>query len=285
MGVATRPVIFAREGMEQSMDEFRSGPVLLRPPCMRFLRIIATSAVCLAMSCQPGFAYRPFDGTDAAVAKEGEMEIEFQPAGALRENSRTTVIAPATRLNFGLTKEWEAVLEGQMETPISPTGPSSLSATGAFLKGVLLPGSLQDKSGISIATEFGALLPEINGDPRWGLSLAGIASQRWDWGAVHFNLGTALTRAHRGELFVGTIVEGPAKWAVRPVAEVFYDQEFGISRTVSGLVGLIWQLRDDVALDVGLRHAVTNGHALNEVRAGVTFAIPMSRSLAMKAAR
>src|SRR5262249_61091869 len=28
------------------------------------------------------FAYRPFDGTDAAVADPGEVEIELQPAGA-----------------------------------------------------------------------------------------------------------------------------------------------------------------------------------------------------------
>src|SRR5262245_56098201 len=33
---------------------------------------------------QLGFAYRPFDGTDAAVAKEGEGELELQPAGILR---------------------------------------------------------------------------------------------------------------------------------------------------------------------------------------------------------
>src|SRR4051794_16541028 len=204
----------------ESMNKVRFDPI---KPCS--LGFMSVTVVCLAMSCQPGFAYRPFDGTDAAVAKEGELEIEFQPAGVLRSNSGTIVISPATRLNYGLTKEWEAVLEGQMETPISPTGPPSLTATGSFLKGVLRPGSLQDKSGISIATEFGALLPEINADPRWGLSWAGIASQRWDWGAVHFNLGTALTREHRADLFVGTIVEGPAKWKVRPVAEVFYEQE------------------------------------------------------------
>src|SRR5262249_19405444 len=259
------------------MHEFRSGPIFLRP-----LGFAATIAVCLGMSCQPGFAYRPFDGTDAAVAKEGELEIELQPAGLLRSYAGTILIAPATRLNFGLTKEWEAVLEGQFETPLSPSGPTSLSANGAFLKGVLRPGSLQDKSGISIATEFGPLLPEINGDPRWGFSWAGIASQRWDWGAVHLNLGTAFTREHHGDVFLGTIVEGPAKWTVRPVAEVFYEREFGVSRTVSGLAGLIWQVREDLAVDVGLRHAVTNGHGLNEVRAGVTFALPMSRTLAMK---
>ena len=63
---------------------------------------------------------------------------------------------------------------------------------------------------------------------------------------------------------------------MRPVAEVFYEKEFGKSETVSGLVGLIWQVRETY-LDLGVRHAVTDGHGLNEVRAGLTFAF---RSLA-----
>jgi hypothetical protein len=37
----------------------------------------------------PAFAYRPFDGTDAAVADLGEVEIEFQPAGAFRAAGST----------------------------------------------------------------------------------------------------------------------------------------------------------------------------------------------------
>src|SRR5690242_8590458 len=91
----------------------------------------------------PALAYRPFDGTDAAVAAKGEMEIELQPAGRLRDESGTTLVAPATVINYGLSEDWEAVLEGQGQTPLSPMGPTSLTAAGAFLKGVLVPGSLQ----------------------------------------------------------------------------------------------------------------------------------------------
>jgi len=222
-------------------------------------------------------AYRPFDGTDAAVAKEGEMEIELQPAGPIWERSQTTLIAPATRFNYGLGKEWEAVLEGQLATPLSPSGSTRLAVPAAFLKGVLRPGSLQDQSGVSIATEFGVLLPDSNGDSGVGASIAGIASQRWEWGAIHLNAATALTRDHRADVFVGTIIEGPSKWTVRPVAEVFYEEEFGKSHTVSGLVGAIWQVRDDLSFDIGLRHALTNGHPVNEIRAGLTFGFPLKR--------
>jgi hypothetical protein len=227
----------------------------------------------ISTTASPALAYRPFDGTDAAVTKTDE--IELQPAGVLREGKQNTLIAPATRINYGFIKDWEAVLEGLVETPLSPSGPSSLTATGVFLKGVLRPGTLQDQKGVSIATERGLLLPEVNGDSRVGASVAGIFSNRWDWGAVHFNVATALTREHRAVLFVSTIIEGPEKWTIRPVAELFYQQEFGRSRTVSGLIGLIWQVREDLSFDLAVRHAITDSHRVQEVRAGLTFDFPV----------
>ena len=115
-----------------------------------------------------------------------------------------------------------------------------------FLKHVVLPGSLQDKTGPSVATEFGVLLPDSTGGSGVGASLAGIVSQRWDWGTINLNAAAALTREHHADVFVGGIIEGPSKWAVRPVAEVFYENEFGKAETVSGLIGLIWRVRDNL---------------------------------------
>jgi hypothetical protein len=227
-------------------------------------------------SLETASAYRPFDGTDAAVADKDKMEIEIQPAGILKDASGKTLIAPAARFNYGLTETWEAVLEGQFENPLSPPGPANLTAAGAFLKGVLREGSLQKKSGPSVATEFGVLLPDSRGPSQFGASLAGIVSQRWDWGAIHLNGVAELTREHRADLFAGVIIEGPSKWTVRPVAEVFYEKEFGKAETVSGLVGLIWQVREDLSFDVGLRHALTDGHPVNEIRAGMTVAFSVS---------
>jgi len=230
-------------------------------------------------------AYRPFDGTDAAVADKDKFEIELQPVGVLKDASGKTLIGPAARFNYGYTENWEAVLEGQFENPLTPSGPASLTASGAFLKGVLREGSLQDKTGPSVATEFGVLLPDSRGPSQFGASqfgasqfgasqfgasLAGIISQRWDWGAIHLNGVAELTREHHADLFAGVIIEGPSKWTVRPVAELFYEKEFGRSETVSGLVGLIWQVREDLSFDVGLRHALADGHPVNEVRAGMT---------------
>lgn len=118
-------------------------------------------------------------------------------------------------------------------------------------------------------------MPDSTGNSGAGLSWAGIVSQRWDWGTVHFNLETLLTREHRADVFVGSIIEGPSKWKVRPVAEVFYEKDFGLEETISGLVGLIWQVSDKLSFDVAYRHALTNGHPLSEIRAGLTFAVPL----------
>src|SRR4051794_27340493 len=100
-------------------------------------------------------AYRPFDGTDAAVAEPQKVEIELQPVGRLREGSDKSLIAPATVVNIGFADRWEAVFEGKGLVPLSPSGPMEVTDAGAFLKHVLRPGSLQDQSGVSIATEFG----------------------------------------------------------------------------------------------------------------------------------
>ena len=238
------------------------------PPCL--------VCVCLLMGLGPASAYRPFDGTDAAVADKDHFEIELQPAGFLKDASGKTLIAPAARFNYGYTENWEAVLEGRFENPLSPSGPASLREAGAFLKGVLREGSLQEKTGPSIATEVGVLLPDSQGPSGFGASVAGIVSQRWDWGAIHLNGVAELTREHRADLFTSVIIEGPSKWTVRPVAEVFYEKEFGKADTISGLAGLIWQVREDLSFDLGLRHALTNGHPVNELRAGMTVAFSVS---------
>jgi hypothetical protein len=235
-----------------------------------FVRIGATAA--LAFFAQPALAYRPFDGTDAAVANLNEVEIEFQPFGWQRDDQQKSLIAPGVRFNYGFAERWEFVAEGQFETPLSPSGPSSFSATGMFLKYVVKPGVLQDQAGLSIATEFGPLLPEANGERGTGFSWAGIVSQRGDWGAVHFNVEANLTRDQQGEGFLGVIFEGPAKWTVRPVVEMFYDKVWTETKTWSGLVGAIWQARDNLSFDAGVRYALVNRHPVNEIRAGLTFA-------------
>ena len=251
--------------------------------CQRLRSFCAAAALiglCVAFWTCPAAAYRPFDGTDAAVADPNEVEIEFQPLGTLRQGSERSLVAPATILNFGFENRWEAVFEGRGMIPQTPSGPFEFTDTAFSLKQVLRPCVLQDQTGPSIATEFGVLLPEVNGAPGVGASLAGIISQRWDWGTIHFNVAASLTREHNGDVFTDLIIEGPSKWTVRPVAEVFFEQETNQSHTISGLVGLIWQVRDNLSFDVAVRHALTDGRPVDEIRAGATVGFSIAPMMA-----
>jgi hypothetical protein len=223
--------------------------------------------------CNDASAYRPFDGTDAAVAEPDTVEIELGPAEYVRQGDERLLIAPNVRLNYGFAKGWEAVLEGQTAHGLSAAARhTSQIENGFFLKGVLREGALQDQSGPSIATEFGVLLPGINDEHGTGGSIAGIVSQRWQLITVHLNAAVTVTRQQHADLSVGGIVEGPHDWPVRPVAEIFYERDFGEALTRSALIGAIWQVKDDLAVDVGLRGARVNDHTVGEIRAGITFA-------------
>jgi hypothetical protein len=247
-----------------------------RKPKRRLFRrtaaLASAMALAIGLGARPASAYRPFDGTDAAVADVGETEIELQPFGYERVGSQSTAIAPFVVYNYGFADRWEAVLQTEMATPILGGGEPSIQATGAFLKYVVVPGVLQGKPGISVATEFGPLLPGVNADPGVGFSWAGIVSQRWDWGTAHFNVETNLTRDHQAEVFLDVILEGPYDWKVRPVMETFWDKVWTEGESRSILLGAIWRVDKDLSLDAAYRYAVVDGRPVNEIRAGLTFA-------------
>lgn len=237
--------------------------------------------VCTILWSGPAAAYRPFDGTDAAVADFGEVEIEFEPAGVLHTTSTTALAGPYTVFNYGFAERWEFVLQAEAQAPPAGAGPSSVP-NAALLKYVIQPGVLQDRPGPSVATEFGALLPDFGGSGA-GLSVDTIVSQRWQWVTAHFNIEGNLTPDQRGELFLDTIVEGPHQWTVRPVAEFYSDTVFGGQQTFSALAGAIWQVRDNLAVDAAVRYALVDGRPVNEIRAGVTFGFPLNLGRPMSA--
>jgi len=239
----------------------------------RLVLVLLACAAATAAS-RPAVAYRPFDFTDAAVADVNELEIELGPAQFRRSQDERTLIAPVYVVNYGFAKNWELVLDGRGEHPLAPADDtrSRLVGNALSLKGVLREGALQDKPGPSVATEFGVLLPGINDEQGFGASWLWVVSQRWSWGTVHLNAEAELTREHTADFAIGAIIEGPFDWKVRPVAEVRYEREIGVAETVSGLVGAIWKVRDNLALDVGVREAWVNQRPQTELRAGLTFA-------------
>jgi hypothetical protein len=241
----------------------------------RRLSLLATSVFLGMLWPISARAYRPFNSTDAAVAARGEMEVEFGPLGFLKEGPDKSLVAPSVIFNWGFADRWELVLEGRNFVQLGDeiTVPRfRVEDTALSLKGVLREGTLQEKSGLSVATELGALLPTINGDSGVGVQEAIAVSQRWPDLTVHLNAAVAWTRAHRLGLFGGAIFEVHDAWAVRPVAEIFVEGERDVPTAVSGLVGAIWRVRDGLSFDAGLRSARAGGVNTTEIRAGLTWA-------------
>lgn len=247
--------------------------------CRRAFRL-AWIASCLAAAASSAFAYRPFDSTDADVAKAGEFELELGPVGSLRDGANKYWVAPAIVANFGIKDGYELVLQGQRQQlrEGEPDVPStSVVNTGVFIKQVLRRGVLQDAEGPSVATEYGLLLPTLNGEPGTGFSWAGIVSQRWTLATVHLNTEFAYTREHRPDAFLGAIIEGPYEWTVRPVMELFAEQASGSPRTISRLVGMIWRKKEQLSFDVGIRMASAGDRHINEIRVGFTWNLSMGK--------
>ncbi len=220
-------------------------------------------------------AYRPFDSTDAGVAAKGELELEIGPLGYLAQGPDKALVAPGVVVNWGFAERWEGVLEARTLVELGNEVDESrlrVEDTALSLKGVLREGSLQEKPGVSVATELGALLPTIGGESGGGAEAALIVSRRWRDLTVHVNGAAGWTRAHTPALFGGVILEGHDAWAVRPVAEVFFERERDLPTTVSGLVGTIWRVADGLSFDAAVRFARAGGVSTTELRLGLTWA-------------
>jgi hypothetical protein len=109
------------------------------------------------------------------------------------------------------------------------------------------------------------------------LRVAGLTKRYRDQLAlmeVGFGLGAGevvgLTHDRRLDVLIGSIFEGPFSWPVRPVAEIFYEREFGTVTAISGLIGAIWRLQENLSFDAGLREAWVNARPVSEIRLGFT---------------
>jgi len=80
-----------------------------------------------------------------------------------------------------------------------------------------------------------------------------------------------VTRAGGLAFIVGTIVEGPHEWTVRPVVELLTAHETDHTATYSTLVGAIWRASEVISPDLAVRAATEAGEPVYELRAGLTW--------------
>ena len=222
---------------------------------------------------------RPFDGTDAAVAEKGVFELEAG-VGRVHIGDVDSVAIPSLVFNYGLPHDTEIVLEGQLNHDFggSVDGPrTQLGDTALSLKHVFVHGTLQDSTGLSVASECALLLPEVHGSSGTGGECAAIFSDKWDALAMHLNFGLGRTREKQTARSVSLIAEGPEAWTVRPVAELLAERDNGGGRLKSALAGAICQYGEDLAFDVAFRHARTNDAKFNEVRVGLTWSFALGK--------
>ena len=128
------------------------------------------------LPCRDAFGYRPFVSTDAAVAGQGELEVELGILGFSHNEGIDEVTVPSVRLNYGILKNLEVV--GEFYVQIYKEGDErdmELKDPAMFFKGVLREGVLQNRQGPSFAIELGVLLPStVKGEGRAGFEGAGI---------------------------------------------------------------------------------------------------------------
>src|SRR5262249_43884296 len=129
--------------------------------------VMLLSASALLCTVPRAWAYRPFDGTDAAVADTGEFELELGPAATVRRKSFDFAL-PAAVLNLGFAPGWEAVFDIKNILTVARALPHRVTDQAAdtdlLVKAVLRRGCLQGGTGPSLATELGVLLPNANGE-------------------------------------------------------------------------------------------------------------------------
>jgi hypothetical protein len=242
------------------------------------MRLLVCASL-IVLFAESAFAYRPFDSTDAAVAGRGAIEFECGPIGLLVHAGDRSLIVPAAILNVGLANGWEIVAESKNFVRVGVAQPQSprLLDSAISVKKLLRAGSLQDRSGSSVAFEGSLLLPTGGDGTQVGVAMTGIVSRRFSKATAHFNGAAILETDGRWVPALGIILEAPERWPVRPVSELTVN---GVkARTIGTLFGAIWQLDEHLAVDTGWRISNASGAREHEFRAGFTWELATRRAV------
>jgi hypothetical protein len=180
---------------------------------------------------------------------------------------------------MGLPKRWELVVDAERSVTRAPATRSDETIEAAvLLKRVIHAGSLQERSGWSVATEFGTLLPGDDEEDHYGMTGALIASLQLERLTVHCNVAAARNPAGHEQWFGGVILEGSAARDVRPVVEITLEHEAGSDiDSYSSLLGAIWQRADNLSFDAALRGIREQGSWSYEGRLGFTWSFTFAR--------
>ncbi len=241
--------------------------------CCRNLLIVTS-----LLSARTVQAYRPFDGTDADVARRGEFELELGMVHYHQQGPEKTLLSPMV-LNLGIISNVELGADIASTESLAPkdTPRFQLTGTDVFIKVLLRSGVRQDQDGPSVAIEAGPQLPEYRGATGFGGWVNLLVSERLGRLLLHLNDEASLSR---GDLHLGwrtgligeICVDGP----VRPVTELSWQRDLkAATNTYSALGGIIWTVTDDLDLDAAGFVASIDGQRALEARFGFTWVTPV----------
>jgi hypothetical protein len=222
---------------------------------------------------ESGFAYRPFESTDADVTDADELEIELGYFTFERELGESAFSIPQFVLNYGFTDSLELVGEFEAVKPEHESG--EIEDVGLFLKKLIRRGALQEEEGLSIAIEGGMLVP-AHSEEQVGLEAIGIVSGQAGRFTYHVNFGGGLDRTDREQFGLwGAIVEYPLSSRIRIAGEIASEKVHAEQKESSVLIGLIYESPSSGnSFDGGLRRGITSAAADWELTLGWTFSFP-----------
>ncbi len=243
--------------------------------------LVLTGLVALA----PATSARAYliETNDARVADHGSFELELAPIGYYQlvvGDEYRELIAPSMQLYLGIAPGWDLLYltRGYGRIEGDPTQSAySLSDQMVAFRTMLVRGRYSDEGheGPSLTLQTGVLLPGVDAETGFGATIALLFAQQWDAGTLHLNAWVNLTHERLLNLFFTSCIEGPDAWTVRPVVEVWIDLVVDGDPTLSGLLGAVWDVSDDVALQGGVRMGGWEGWLDFEVRLSAYFAVPL----------
>ena len=235
-------------------------------------RSVALVLAAVLFAPGPALAYRPFDGTDADVAEAKTVEVEVAPAEVLSQEGSHAFRAPSLALSFGLGGGYELGLDGaNVVTPHPEPGEPRMQFIDAAvaLKKLVRGGTLQEKHGPSVATEFELEFPG-RGQSHLGSELRGILSTAGPPGVVHLQAALERTPEGLNTATGGFIIESAERNGLHAAAELGIEAERAGLPTESALLALVFVAHEGLMLDLGVDFSRSGDEHATELRAGFT---------------
>lgn len=250
---------------------------------MHGLRCAALVALAWLALAPPAHAYL-IETNDARVADHGTFEIELAPIGyrqLVLGDEVHELIVPSMQIYLGIAPGWDVIYLTRGYAPLDgdPTQSAfALADQMIAFRTMLVRGRYSDEGsydGPSLTLQTGVLLPGIAAETGFGATIALLFAQQWDAGTLHLNAWVDVTHDRALNVFLTSAMEGPDAWTVRPVVEVWIDLVLDGEPMLSGLIGAVWDVSDDFALQAGVRMGGWEGWLDVEARLSAYWVVPL----------